>query len=118
MAFEISRYLEATIAKEASDLILTAGVPPAVRIHGVISQFDIDPLTHEDTQKLLYSVLNQEQVARFERELELDFSIQFQDKARFRGNAFRQKGSVAAVFRLISSTIPSLTELNLPAVLE
>jgi twitching motility protein PilT len=117
MAFDMARYLDATIAKDASDLILTAGVAPAVRIHGVISQFDIDPLTSEETQRLLYSVLNQEQIARFEKELELDFSIQYQNKARFRGNAFRQKGSVAAVFRLISSTIPSLDSLNLPAVL-
>jgi twitching motility protein PilT len=117
-SLDISRYLDATIAQSASDLILTAGVPPAVRIHGVISQFDVEALTHEDTQKLLYSVLTQEQIARFEAELELDFSIQYQDKARFRGNAFRQKGAVAAVFRLISSTIPSLQDLNLPAVLE
>lgn len=117
-SLDISRYLDATITQSASDLILTAGVPPAVRIHGVISQFDVEALTHEDTQKLLYSVLTQEQIARFEAELELDFSIQYQDKARFRGNAFRQKGAVAAVFRLISSTIPSLQDLNLPAVLE
>jgi twitching motility protein PilT len=114
----IFRYLDAAIQKEASDLIFTVGVPPAVRIHGAISQFDVAPLTHEDTQKLLYSVLTQEQIARFEAELELDFSIQYQDKGRFRGNAFRQKGACGAVFRLISSSIPSLNDLSLPAVLE
>ena len=114
----IFRYLDAAITREASDLIITAGIPPAVRIHGAISQFDVQPLTQEDTQRMIYSVLTQQQVARFEADKELDFSIQFQNKARFRGNAFRQKGAVGAVFRLISSTIPSLVELNLPAVLE
>ena len=114
----IFRYLDAAIAKEASDLIFTVGVPPSVRIHGSISQFDVAPLTMEDTQKILYSVLNSHQIARFEEDKELDFSIQYQNKARFRGNAFRQKGAVGAVFRLISSTIPSLTDLALPAVLE
>jgi twitching motility protein PilT len=114
----IFRYLDAAISKEASDLIITAGIPPAVRIHGNISQFDVAPLNHEDTQKMVYGVLNQQQIARFESEKELDFSIQFQNKARFRGNAFRQKGAVGAVFRLISSKIPSLQELSLPTVLE
>ncbi len=114
----IFRYLDAAISKEASDLIFTVGVPPSVRIHGSISQFDVAPLTMEDTQKILYSVLNSHQIARFEEDKELDFSIQYQNKARFRGNAFRQKGAVGAVFRLISSTIPTLTDLGLPGVLE
>ena len=114
----IFRYLDAAIAKEASDLIFTVGIPPAVRIHGSISQFDVAPLTHEDTQKIVYSILNSEQIARFEAEKELDFSIQYQDKARFRGNAFRQKGTVGCVLRLIATSIPTLTELGLPTVLE
>src|SRR5437868_8612348 len=108
----IFRYLDAAIQKEASDLIFTVGVPPAVRIHGAISQFDVAPLTAEETQNILYSVLTQEQIARFEADLELDFSIQYQSKGRFRGNAFRQKGACGAVLRLISTQIPSLNELN------
>ena len=114
----IFRYLDAAIQKEASDLILTVGVPPSVRIHGSISHFDVEPLSSEDTQNLLYSLLTQAQIARFEAELELDFSIQYQNKGRFRGNAFRQKGACGAVFRLISPHIPSLTDLGLPTVLE
>jgi twitching motility protein PilT len=71
-----------------------------------------------DTLKLIYSILSQDQIARFERDLELDFSIQYQDKARFRGNAYKQKSAVGAVFRLIPSVIPSLADLNLPPILE
>jgi twitching motility protein PilT len=117
-SLEIFKYLDAAIKRGASDVVLSAGTPPSVRIRGEFMLFDVAPLTHEDTVRLLYSVLSQDQIARFEKDLELDFSIQYQDKGRFRGNAFKQKGAVSAVFRLISSTIPSLAELNLPAVLE
>ena len=115
---DIGRFFEAAIKRGASDLLFTAGVPPCVRINGQISQFDLQPLNAEQTLKLLYSVLNQEQVARFEAELELDFSIQYQDRARFRGNAYRQRGAVAAVFRLIPAEISKPAELGLPPVLE
>jgi twitching motility protein PilT len=115
---EISRFFDAALQKGASDIMFTAGTPPAVRINGVMVPFDLPPLTADDTLKLVYSILTQEQIGRFEGDLELDFSIQYQAKARFRGNAYRQKGSVAAVFRLIANTIPTLEELNLPPVLE
>jgi len=117
-AMDIEKYFEAALSKGASDIVFTAGTPPSVRINGVIASFDLPALTADQTQKLVYSVLSQEQIGRFERDLELDFSIQYQQKARFRGNAYRQKGSVAAVFRLINNTIPTLEELSLPAVLE
>ncbi len=115
---EISRLFDAALQRGASDLVITAGCPPSLRLNGAIVQFDLPVLTSEDTIKLVYSVLSQEQVARFEQDLELDFSIQFQNRARFRGNAYKQKGAVAAVFRLLSSAIPSLNDLGLPAVLE
>jgi twitching motility protein PilT len=115
---EIARFFDAALQKGASDIMLAAGTPPAVRLNGVVVPFDLPPLTSEETAQLVYSVLSQEQIGRFERDLELDFSIQFQSKARFRGNAYKQKGSVAAVFRLIASAISSLAELNLPPVLE
>ncbi|MBE7462721.1 MAG: type IV pilus twitching motility protein PilT [Planctomycetes bacterium] len=115
---DIGRYFEAAIKRGASDLIFTVGVPPSVRLNGAIAQYDLPPLTADDTLKLLYSVLTGEQIARFEADHELDFSIQYQDKARFRGNAYVQKGAVAAVFRLIPSKIPALGDLGLPVVLE
>jgi twitching motility protein PilT len=117
-AMEISRYFDAAIQRGASDILLTIGTPPAVRINGAIVPFDLPVLNADQTQKLLYSLLSQDQIAKYERDLELDFSIQFQNKARFRGNAYRQKGAVAAVFRLINSVIPSLEDLALPPVLE
>src|SRR5262245_33545994 len=98
---DIGRFFEAALKRGASDLLFTAGVAPCVRINGQMAQFDLQPLSAEQTQKLLYSVLNQEQIARFEADLELDFSIQFQERARFRGNAYKQRGTVSAVFRLI-----------------
>jgi len=113
----VGRFFDAAIEQGASDLIFTAGVPPAVRLNGVIVQFDLPPLTSDETLKLVYSVLSQDQIAKFEAALELDFSIQYQNKARFRGNCYKQKGAVAAVFRLIPSAIPSLDSLGLPAVL-
>lgn len=114
---DIGRFFEAALKRTASDIILTAGVPPSVRLNGVIAQFDHPPLTPEQTQKLLYAVLTQEQIARFEADLELDFSIHYQDRARFRGNAYMQRGAVAAVFRLIPSVIPKLEDLGVPTVL-
>jgi twitching motility protein PilT len=114
---EIFKFFDAAIDRGASDLLFTAGVPPCVRLNGAIVHFDLPPLTPDDTLKLLYSVISQEQIAKFEADWELDFSVQYQDKARFRGNAYRQKNAVACVYRLIPSKIPALEELNLPPVL-
>ena len=115
---EVFKYFDAALQRSASDLIFTAGSPPSIRINGAIAMFDLPPMTAEETVRILYSVLSQEQIARFERDLELDFSIQYQSKGRFRGNAYKQKGAVAVVFRLIANVIPSLEDLNLPQVLE
>jgi len=117
-ALEIGRYFEAAIKQSASDLIFTVGVPPCIRLHGEVVRFEISPLDSDQTRKLLYSVLTSDQIAKFEAELELDFSIQYQDKGRFRGNAYIQKGAVATVYRLIPSKIPNIEELGLPPVLE
>jgi len=104
-------------SKGASDLLFTAGTAPCVRLNGAIAQFDLPTLTADDTQRLLYSVLSQEQIARFEADWELDFSVQYKDRGRFRGNAYRQKGAVGFVFRLIPTEIPTLESLNVPGTL-
>ncbi|MGD0089224.1 MAG: PilT/PilU family type 4a pilus ATPase [Planctomycetota bacterium] len=114
---DIVKFLQAALDRGASDIIFTAGMAPSVRLNGAIVQFDYPPLKPEQTANLVYSVLNQDQIARFEREWELDFSVQYRDEARFRGNAYRQKGAVAAVFRVIPRTIPTIEQLGLPAVL-
>jgi twitching motility protein PilT len=115
---DITRFFDAALQRGASDIVFTAGLPPSVRINGAIAAFDLAPLTSDDTQKLIYSILSQEQIGRFEADLELDLSIQFQNKARFRGNVYKQKGAVGAVFRLINNVIPSLEDLSLPPVIE
>lgn len=114
---EIFKFFDAATTGGASDLLFTAGSPPCVRLNGAIAQFDQPVLTSADTLRLLYSILGQDQIAKFERDWELDFSVQYKDKGRFRGNAYKQKGAVGFVFRLIPNTIPSLDQLNVPASL-
>lgn len=111
---EIFKFFEAATDRGASDLIFTAGSAPCVRLNGAMTQFDMPALTSDDTLRLLYSTLTQEQIAKFERDWELDFSVQYKNKGRFRGNAYRQKGAVAFVFRLIPTMIPNLGQLNVP----
>jgi twitching motility protein PilT len=115
---EIGRFFDAAIKRGASDLLFTAGVPPCLRLNGQIIAFDLPPLTAPQSLRLVYSVLTTEQIGRFEADHELDFSIEYQDKARFRGNAYLQRGAVAGAFRLIPAVIPSLPELGLPTILE
>ena len=115
---DIFRFFEAAVQRGASDLLFTAGVPPCVRINGEVIQFDVPVLTGEDTRNMLYRILSQEQIGKFEADWELDFSIQYKQSARFRGNAYCQKGSVAATLRLIPQAIPALSQLGLPAILQ
>lgn len=100
----------------ASDVILTAGVAPVLRIAGDMVPLEMSPLSGEECQRLVYSILNREQIARFEREQELDFSLSFENRQRFRCNAFRQRGAVGAVLRLIPGHVPALDSLGLPPV--
>ncbi len=105
------------VRKSASDILITAGSPPILRLSGSLKPVTAAPLGRDDTKKWCYSVLSADQIARFERERELDFSFDYQGKYRFRGNLYWQRGNVAAAFRLIANEIPSLEQLKLPAVL-
>jgi twitching motility protein PilT len=106
------------VEAEASDLIVTAGEPPIVRIHGNIKPLKgYEALTSDETRRFLYGLLRDEQIARFEQEKELDFSIQLRDRRRFRGNAFFQRGAVGAAFRTVPGEVPSMDELFLPSTL-
>jgi twitching motility protein PilT len=99
----------------ASDLHLTAGSQPALRVNGRIVRIKTDPLTKDLTRKLCYSVLSDLQKSRFEETRELDFSFDIKNLARFRANFFFQKNSVTGVFRRVPVTIPKFQELGLPA---
>ena len=102
----------------ASDLHVTVGVPPSVRVGGAIQPLDYPPLTPNVTRELIYDILTDEQRQRLESTLELDFSYSVPRAARFRVNVYFQRGSLGAVFRTIPHEIKSLDELGLPKVVE
>jgi len=115
---DITQLLRFGVDRRASDILITANSPPVVRLNGELTVTKATALTPTDTRSLVYSVLTDSQKAKFEAEKELDFSLSFQEKYRFRGNAYIQRGCVAANFRLIPSEIPSLDDLNLPPIIE
>ncbi len=115
---DLVELLKRAVAGGASDVILSAESVPCFRVNGDLVPTRGEALTGEGTRKLVYAVLNEAQVARFERDKELDFSFTLEGQHRIRGNAFFQRGSVASVFRIIPSTIPTVQELNLPPVVE
>lgn len=99
-----------------SDLHLTTGSPPQVRIDGRLRPLDLPPQSAAETKRLAYSVLTDAQKHRLEENLELDFSFGVKDVSRFRGNIFYQRGAIAAVFRLIPFEIKSFEALGLPSI--
>jgi len=109
--------LEEMLAKDASDLHLTTGVKPKLRIDGELVDATVGHiLGQKDTLSLAYSVLTENQKKRFEMEDELDFSFGIQNLARFRGNVFKQRGCVAMVLRMIPFNVLTFEDLGLPAV--
>jgi twitching motility protein PilT len=118
MEFDFSEVLTRMVAERASDVHLTAGRPPSVRVRGRLSPLEDYPrLTPQDTRDVVYSVLNSDQRKRFENELQLDFAYMIPGVARFRVNVFFQRGSISAAFRHVPEQIGSLEGLGLPAVL-
>ncbi len=112
------KYLEEVLSRKASDLHITAGVAPTIRLNSQLHSISDKKLKPQETKELIYSILNEEQRERFERNLELDLSYALPGKSRFRVNVYFQRGSVSAAFRVIPETIPTFTELNLPSLLE
>ena len=110
--------LEEMIDRDASDLHLSAGELPQLRVDGTLAACQYErPLTPRETQALAYSVLTEQQKKRFEQENELDLSFAVQNLSRFRGNVFRQRGTVAMAIRKIPFEILSFQELGLPPVI-
>ena len=114
----LPQLLKAMVDKGASDLHITTGSPPQLRIDGELVPFRVPPFGPVETKALCYSVLTDEQKARFEEDQELDLSFGIKSVARFRANVFMQKGAVAGVFRTIPFKIRSFSELGLPPVIE
>jgi len=114
----IDELLELVVENDASDLHLSAGLPPVLRIDGELKMARYEPLTAPVCQRILYDILSDDQIQRFETELELDCSYAMRRIARFRVNIYRERGNVAGAFRLIPTRIPTIQELGLPHVIE
>jgi twitching motility protein PilT len=114
----LPQLLKTMVDKGASDLHITAGSPPQLRIDGELVPFRLAALGPVDTKQLCYSVLTDDQKSHFEEDQELDLSFGVKNVSRFRANVFMQKGAVGGVFRTIPFKIRSFEELGLPPVLE
>lgn len=116
MAVTIEELLNATIDNDASDLHLSTGLPPMLRLHGEMQKLDAPPLEKEDLDGYLKAIADDEKIKHFEETGDLDFSYQMGTKARFRANVFRQNRGPGFVFRTIPTEILSLEQLKAPAV--
>src|SRR5438034_2033024 len=114
----IDELLEHMVARNASDLHVTVGTPPVVRVRGEVQRLDeYAPLSAEDSQQILYRILSSEQQKLFELNRQLDFSHSIPGLARFRVNVYFQRESVGAAFRLIHAELKTLEELGIPSTL-
>ncbi|MCX7959194.1 MAG: PilT/PilU family type 4a pilus ATPase, partial [Deltaproteobacteria bacterium] len=112
----LHQLLKALIEKGASDMHITTGSPPQLRIDGKLVPLKLPPLTPAETKELCYSVLTDAQKRRFEEENELDLSFGIKGLSRFRANIFMQRGAVSGAFRVIPFKIMTFQELGLPPV--
>jgi len=113
----LHQLLKAMVEKGASDMHITAGAPPLLRIDGEVIPLKLPPLTPIDTKHLSYSIMTEEQKIAFEKDSELDLSFGVKNLSRFRGNIYLQRGAVAAAIRTIPFKILSYEELGLPQVI-
>jgi twitching motility protein PilT len=114
-ANSIDELLERMVEANASDLHVTTGTPPAIRVRGEVERLQgFDSLTGEETQQLLYRILSSEQQKHFELNRQLDFSYSIPGLARFRVNVYFQRESIGAAFRLIPTELKTLEELGIP----
>lgn len=118
MPITMRQLLEEMVQRNSTDLHLTTGAPPMYRIDGELVPTNYEIMTPELIQNLVYSVLNDQQRKKFEMEWELDFSFGIAGLSRFRGNCFRQRGSVAGAIRTIPFEIRGFKELGIPAVVQ
>lgn len=114
----LDELLDLIIAKKGSDLHLAQGIPPVIRVDGALEPTPYENMNPLDIQQMMYAILTDDQIQKFESNWELDFSYALQKKARFRVNIFKDKGSVAASLRLIPTKIPSLEDMGMPPILE
>jgi twitching motility protein PilT len=115
----IDELLNIVVDRNCSDLHICTNSEPVIREDGALKRLNFEKFTPQTTQRMMYEIISDEQIHRFETDLELDFSYALpKGRARFRVNVYRDRGAVAAAFRLIASRIPTVRELNLPPILD
>jgi twitching motility protein PilT len=113
---DIAELLAFAVKNKASDLHLSAGLPPMIRVHGDVRRINLPPMEHEAVHGMIYDIMNDAQRKDYEESLECDFSFAIPGLARFRVNAFNQQRGAGAVMRTIPSKILTLEELNAPKI--
>jgi len=113
---DISDLLAFSVKNKASDLHLSAGLPPMIRVHGDVRKINVPAMDHSQVHDMVYDIMNDGQRKVYEETLECDFSFEIPNLARFRVNAFNQNRGAGAVFRTIPSKILTLEQLNAPAI--
>jgi twitching motility protein PilT len=113
---DIAELLAFSVKNKASDLHLSAGLPPMIRVHGDVRRINVPPLEHKDVHGMVYDIMSDSQRKIYEETLECDFSFEIPNLARFRVNAFNQQRGAGAVFRTIPSKVLTLEDLNAPKI--
>jgi len=113
---DITELLAFSVKNKASDLHLSSGLPPMIRVHGDVRRINLPPMEHKDVHAMVYDIMNDAQRKHYEENLECDFSFEIPNLARFRVNAFVQKRGASAVLRTIPSKVLSLEDLNAPKI--
>src|SRR3974390_1828493 len=113
---DISELLAFVVKNKASDLHLSSGLPPMIRVHGDVRRINLPPMEHKEVHGMIYDIMNDAQRKNYEETLECDFSFAIPGLARFRVNAFVQRGGAAAVMRTIPTRVLTLEELSAPKI--
>ncbi|WP_440905117.1 type IV pilus twitching motility protein PilT [Catenovulum sp. SX2] len=113
---DITELLSFSVEHKASDLHLSAGVPPMIRVDGDVRKINVPALDHKQVHQLIYDIMNDKQRKEYEENWEADFSFEIPNLARFRVNAFVQNRGASAVFRTIPSEVLSLDDINAPDI--
>jgi twitching motility protein PilT len=113
---DIAELLAFSVKNKASDLHLSAGLPPMIRVHGDVRRINVPALEHKDVHGMVYDIMNDSQRKVYEETLEVDFSFEIPNLARFRVNAFNQNRGAGAVFRTIPSKVLTLEDLHAPKI--
>ena len=116
MAVDVAQLLAFAVKNNASDLHLSAGVPPMIRVDGDMKRINMPALSHKEVHGMVYDIMNDKQRKAYEEFFETDFSFEIPKLARFRVNAFNQNRGAAAVFRTIPSEVWTLEDLAAPKI--